>query len=141
MDEIVNTFLLKMQRTIEEKVGRHEDELARRVLGTPVPSRILEHILADKFTRSSIATVACAELTRPMVEELLRHIVQQKCAAASFPLLVSPLPLTTVRTVHLNEILTGQLKESGAFHWTGSNSASRPVMSTMISFASCPGNR
>ena len=78
MDEIVNTFLLKMDRTIERKVRRHEDELAHRVLGTPVPSRILEHILADKFMRSSVAAVAAAELTKPMVEELLRHVVQQK---------------------------------------------------------------
>jgi hypothetical protein len=81
MDDIVNTFLLKMQRTIEAKVRRHEDELARSVLGTPVPSRILEHILADKFARSSVAKVAGAELTMPVVEELLRHIVRQKYAA------------------------------------------------------------
>eukprot|EP01043_Picozoa_sp_COSAG02_P047485 COSAG02_NODE_4558_length_5217_cov_3.109222_3_plen_119_part_00 len=80
MDDIVNTFLLKMQRTIEAKVRRHEDELAHGVLGTPVPSRIIEHILADKFARSSVARVAGAELTVPMVEELLRHIVQQKYA-------------------------------------------------------------
>ena len=87
MDEIVNTFLLKMDRTIQHKVRRHEEELARSILGRPVPSRILEHILADKFRRSSVAAVAKAELTRPVVDGLLRQIVQQKCAPATLLLL------------------------------------------------------
>ena len=78
MDEIVNVFLLKMEMTIADKVGRHEQDLARRVLGMPVPSRILEHILADKFQRSSVAAVKAEPLTPAVVETLLRHIVQQK---------------------------------------------------------------
>ena len=75
-NEIVNVFLEKMERTIQDKVQRHEEKLVRFILGTPVPSGILTHILEDKFHRS--ARLAAAPLTATVVQKLLRHIVQQK---------------------------------------------------------------
>jgi hypothetical protein len=77
-DEIVNTFLEKMEKTILGKVKRHQDLLVRSVLGTPVPGQILLHILMDKCRRSSSKAVAEELLTEDKVEVLLRHIVQQK---------------------------------------------------------------
>jgi hypothetical protein len=77
-DEIVNVFLEKMQKTIAGNVAKHEKQLARHVLGTPVPAQILVHILMDKFRRSPNAAVAREELLESKVDELLRHIVQQK---------------------------------------------------------------
>lgn len=53
VDEIVNVFLDKMENTIAAKVGRHEQNIAREVLGNPLPSGILTHILGDKFLKSS----------------------------------------------------------------------------------------
>ena len=77
-DEIVNTFLEKMERRLADKVTRHEEQLVRCVLGSPVPARILLHILLDKFRRSSSRVVSQEPLTETKVEELLRHIVKQK---------------------------------------------------------------
>lgn len=78
LDEIVNVFLEKMENTILEKVDRHANELAREVLGSIVPARILFHILDAKFRRSSNKSVAGSTLSEPMLEKLLREIVKQK---------------------------------------------------------------
>lgn len=77
-DEIVNTFLEKMQKTLCRKVALHEEQLAQNVLGAPVPARILLHILTDKFRRSASEVVAGEQLTEAKVETLLKHIVQKK---------------------------------------------------------------
>ena len=52
-DTIVNTFLDKMEKTITEKVIRAENQFARQITRNAVLSRILQHILIDKFRRSS----------------------------------------------------------------------------------------
>jgi len=77
-DDIVNTFLEKMENTIAGKVGRHEELLNRRIFGASMPSKILTHILADKFRKSSNTTVRAAEATPAVVQALLHEIVQQK---------------------------------------------------------------
>merc|ERR1712032_1430498 len=77
-DEIVNTFLDKMTGSITSKVSKHEDHLARLVLGARVPAQILEHILADKFRRSTVPSVAAEQLSPQVVEKVLRNVVQQK---------------------------------------------------------------
>ena len=77
-DEIVNAFLEKMEKTIAKKVSCLEDHLAGQVLGHPVTARIFQHILIDKFRRSSNKVVAEAEVTDTVVEKLLRLIVEQK---------------------------------------------------------------
>ena len=77
-DNIVNTFLEKMQRTIAGKVERQQDDLARYVLGEAVPARILQHLIADKFKRSANPEVAEHPLAPEALDTLLRHIVQQK---------------------------------------------------------------
>merc|ERR1712185_671199 len=61
-DEIVNTFLEKMQATIGGKVARHELRLVKDVLGEAVPARIFAHILADKFRRSASSVVSACRL-------------------------------------------------------------------------------
>ena len=77
-DEIVNTFLEKMEGTIGGKVSKHQGHLARHVLGAEMPAQMLAHILADKFQRSSVPQVVQEALTREVVESLLRHVVAQK---------------------------------------------------------------
>ena len=78
-DDFVNVFLEKMQMTIGRKVAAHEEFLARHVLGSAAPARILGHILADKFERSSVPAVTAAlPLTEPVLEELVGAIIQQK---------------------------------------------------------------
>lgn len=78
-DEIVNTFIEKMEGTIGKKVARHEEKLARAVLGTAVTARVLRHILTDKFSKSSNGTVARERLDpADRLDVLLRHVVQQK---------------------------------------------------------------
>ena len=77
-DEIVNTFLEKMEKTIGGKLHRHTEQLVRHVLGTSHPARILTHILLAKFQRSTTPAVVAEPLTPGVVETLLRHIVQQK---------------------------------------------------------------
>ena len=78
MDNIVNSFLEKMKRTIADKVKRHQDELARSVLGEVVPARILEHIISDKFKRSANQDLAAHTLKPAVLDALLRQIVEQK---------------------------------------------------------------
>ena len=50
----------------------------QHVLGHTVPARILVHILESKFKRSTVEEVAQQQLSAPVVENLLRQIVQQK---------------------------------------------------------------
>jgi hypothetical protein len=77
-DEIVNVFLEKMQKTIEKSVAKHEAQLVRKVLGSRLPAQMLSHILMDKFRRSADPAVAAVSLNGTNLEQLLRHIVQQK---------------------------------------------------------------
>uniref|UniRef100_A0A7S3LQ15 Uncharacterized protein n=1 Tax=Aplanochytrium stocchinoi TaxID=215587 RepID=A0A7S3LQ15_9STRA len=77
-NEIVNVFLEKMENTLATKVHRNEEKLAREILDSPLLARILAHILADKFKKSSLLDVSMEPLTPDVVESLLRHIVQQK---------------------------------------------------------------
>jgi len=77
-DGIVNTFLEKMENTIGNKVASLEEQLTHNVLGSPVPAKILFHIIADKFRRSPDAVVAGENLTEETVGALLKHIVEQK---------------------------------------------------------------
>jgi len=77
-DNIVNTFLEKMENTIGNKVAMLEEQLGDNVLGATVPAKILYHILADKFRRSPDAVVARERLTEETVSVLLEHIVEQK---------------------------------------------------------------
>jgi len=77
-DEIVNTFIEKMEKTIATKVKKIEGKIADVVLGNSVPAQILMHIFRDKFQRSSNETVAKNNLSIKMVEVLVRQIVRQK---------------------------------------------------------------
>ena len=77
-DEIVNVFIEKMEMTIAAKVKRHESALVHEVLGTPVPSGILTHILGDKFAKSARAAVSSQPVTPELVRTLLGHVVHQK---------------------------------------------------------------
>ena len=77
-DRIVNTFLEKMTGSIGGKVRHHADELMSSILGHSGPSRILRHILTDKFKRSSVSAVSTQQLTPKLVEDLLLQIVEQK---------------------------------------------------------------
>lgn len=77
-DNIVNSFLEKMQRTIMGKIHSHQEELVGTVLSEPVPARILEHILADKFQRSANPALAAHPLAPEVMDALLRQIVEQK---------------------------------------------------------------
>lgn len=77
-DEIVNVFLEKMEKTIEQSVAKHELQLVRKVLGNPLPAQMLGHIVMDKFQRSSDPAVTAIDMNVVNLEQLLRHIVQQK---------------------------------------------------------------
>jgi len=77
-DEIVNTFIEKMEKTIVTKVKKIEEKIAVVVLGSPVPAQILQHIFLDKFQRSSNKSVAENDLSTEMVDTLVRQIVRQK---------------------------------------------------------------
>eukprot|EP01094_Clydonella_sp_ATCC50884_P018479 TRINITY_DN341_c0_g1_i1.p1 TRINITY_DN341_c0_g1~~TRINITY_DN341_c0_g1_i1.p1 ORF type:complete len:2401 (-),score=1116.71 TRINITY_DN341_c0_g1_i1:178-7182(-) len=77
-NEIVNTFLDKMEMTIARKLLRHEDQLTNGIFGSPAAVRILQQILADKFGRSTVEQVAQAPLSPETVETLVRQIVQHK---------------------------------------------------------------
>ena len=77
-DEIVNTFIEKMEKTIMKKVGRLEEKLAAVLTEHIVPARILQHIFGDKFGRSSNKAIAENSLSVDMVNELVRQIVRQK---------------------------------------------------------------
>jgi hypothetical protein len=93
-DDIVNTFLEKLEMTIEAKVAKHADRLARYVLGAPLPATILMHLIESKLRRSTSAVVAAEPLTTELVDELLRQvrIRYQVCALdskASFTIIMS----------------------------------------------------
>ena len=77
-DKIVNVFLDKMEDTITGKVSLHEDELVHHVLGNVVPAGILQHILLNKFEKSSCPAVSQERLDENKLEMLLRHVVRQK---------------------------------------------------------------
>jgi hypothetical protein len=77
-DEIVNTFIEKMEKTIMKKVSQLEDKLAIVLTEHIVPARILQHIFGDKFGRSANKAVAENGLSVDMVSELIRQIVRQK---------------------------------------------------------------
>ena len=78
LDEIVNTFIEKMEKTIVMKVKRIEGTIAEVVLGSPVSAQILQHIFLDKFKRSANTSVAENNLSNEMVQNLVRQIVRQK---------------------------------------------------------------
>ena len=67
-----------MEKTIEAKVQSLHDEVARVVIGNQVTARILQHILLDKFRRSSNETLSQTELVDDTVNSLLRQMVTQK---------------------------------------------------------------
>jgi uncharacterized protein YcgL (UPF0745 family) len=73
-DEIVNTFLEKLEMTIGGKVAKHAGRLAQHVLGAPLPAKILAHLLESKFRRSTNAVVAAEPLTPALVNTLLRQV-------------------------------------------------------------------
>lgn len=75
-DTIVNVFLEKMQRTIEKKVGVLCRQLRTSIMGTSLLSRILLHIVMDKFRLSP--NRALQEFDESQLEPLLREIVIQK---------------------------------------------------------------
>lgn len=77
-DEIVNTFIEKMEVTIMKKVSRLEGKLADVLTEDMVPARIIQHIFGDKFSRSSNKAIAESVLSVDMVNELVRQIVRQK---------------------------------------------------------------
>jgi hypothetical protein len=67
-----------MEKTIRIKVDHLESKIAKVILSDPIPARILQHILIDKFRRSSNKMVAQTDLTPKMTDLLSRQIVQQK---------------------------------------------------------------
>lgn len=77
-DTIVNTFLEKMHNCLERKVGKHVDEVLAVVSRRPIGAQILFHILSDKFKKSSHNIIATQRLTEPMVQRVLRNIVEKK---------------------------------------------------------------
>ena len=82
VDEIVNTFIEKMENTIVKKVKHLEGKLAGVVLGSPDTlgplGKILQHIFLDKFRRCSIKSVSENSMSTQMVDTLVRQIVRQK---------------------------------------------------------------
>ena len=82
VDEIVNTFIEKMEMTIEAKVKRLEGQIASAVVGAAIElgplGKILQHIFLDKFRRSCVKSVASSNLSNQMVDTLARQIVLQK---------------------------------------------------------------
>ena len=82
VDEIVNTFIEKMEMTIGTKVKRLEGQIADVVLGPAIKlgplGKILQHIFLDKFRRSSNKSLAQNNLSNQMVDTLVRQIVRQK---------------------------------------------------------------
>jgi hypothetical protein len=84
-DDIVNTFLEKMEGTITGKVKLHEKKLGKVVFNIqedPIPARILQQILSAKFSKSCLPSVVAAAteigLSPDISQELLKHVVQQK---------------------------------------------------------------
>ena len=77
-DEIVNTFIEKMDKTIGMKVEYVENKISKIISRDPASARILQHILIDKFRRSPNKMVAQTELSSNMTDLLSRQIVRQK---------------------------------------------------------------
>lgn len=77
-DEIVNTFLDKMEDTLKGKVAMHEQQLVDSILASPVAAQILLHMLVDKFRKSAVQAVSNESMDHLKVEALMRHIVQQR---------------------------------------------------------------
>ena len=67
-----------MDRTIGSKVDCVESKISKIISGSPTASRILQHILADKFRRSPVKVVAETDLTSGMADLLSKQIVRQK---------------------------------------------------------------
>lgn len=78
LDEIVNTFIEKMDKSIGAKIEHIENKISKTISRDPASARILQHILIDKFRRSSNKIVAGNDLTSSMSDMLSRHIVRQK---------------------------------------------------------------
>lgn len=78
LDEIVNTFIEKMDKTIGAKVDLVERNISKVISGDPASARILQHILVDKFRRSSNKMVAETDLTTKMTDLLSKQIIRQK---------------------------------------------------------------
>ena len=83
-DTIVNTFLEKMEKTILRKVARLAEQLGSKIMGSSVLSRILLHILRDKFRRSPNNAVSSGQLPETQVETLLKEIVEHKFEQRTF---------------------------------------------------------
>ena len=77
-DKIVNVFLDKMEDTINREGICTREGTSPYVLGNVVPAGILQHIVTDKFKKSSSAVVSQERLDEAKLEMLLRHIVRQK---------------------------------------------------------------
>ena len=77
-DEIVNTFIEKMDKTIGMKVNQVENKISNIISGDPASARILQHIFIDKFRRSANNVVAQTVLTPAMADLLSKQIVRQK---------------------------------------------------------------
>jgi len=78
-DDIVNTFLEKLEMTIEGKVAKHAERLSRYVLGAPLPAMILTHLIESKIRKSTSAIVAAEPLTAELIAELLRQVLLTSC--------------------------------------------------------------
>lgn len=78
LDEIVNTFIEKMDKSIGAKIEHIEEKISKTISRDPASARILQHILIDKFRRSPNKIVAESNLTSSMSDMLSRHIVRQK---------------------------------------------------------------
>lgn len=77
-DEIVNTFIEKMDKTIELKVKYVENKISKIISSDLASAGILQHILIDKFRRSPNKILAQTDLTSNMTNLLSRQIVRQK---------------------------------------------------------------
>ena len=77
-DEIVNTFIEKMEKTIGMKCEHLENKISTTISRDPASAQILKHILIDKFTRSSNEVIVQTTLTSEMTKLLSRHIIRQK---------------------------------------------------------------
>jgi hypothetical protein len=70
-----------MHATLGAKVKKHVEHVRKQILGSnPVPRLILEHILADKFSKSINEQIreSARTLTTPTVNHLVSHLVQEK---------------------------------------------------------------
>ena len=77
-DKIVNTFIEKMDKTISLKCDNLENKISNAISRDPASAQILEHILIDKFSRSSNKAIGQTALTSEMAKELSKQVVRQK---------------------------------------------------------------